>query len=124
MVTQSDVRRLALALPETSEAPTGFSFAVQGPRKPKGFVWVWMERTAPRRPRVPNAGVLAVRVTDVAQRDLMIAAAPAKFFTEPHYDGFPAVLVRLDAIDLSELEILIESAWRCLAPRRLHDGVG
>jgi hypothetical protein len=60
--------------------------------------------------------VIAARVANVAQRDLMIAAEPAKFFTEPHYAGFPAVLVRLEAVSLTDLELIIAEAWRCQAP--------
>jgi len=48
---------------------------------------------------VPNPEVLAVRVASLAEKDELIAADPEKFFTEPHYNGFPAVLVRLPAID-------------------------
>ena len=50
---------------------------------------------------------------------MLLAADPDKFFTEPHYNGFPAVLVRLPAIDGDELEELIIDAWRCLAPQKL-----
>jgi hypothetical protein len=49
---------------------------------------------------------------------------PAKFFTEPHYNGFPAVLVRLPAIGAAELAELITDAWRCQAPRALADSLG
>ncbi len=115
MPTQADVRRIALSLPETEEAPDVFAFSVRRGAAAKGFAWVWRERVAPKRPRVPNAGVLAVRVANVAQRDLMIAAEPAKFFTEPHYNGFPAVLVRLDAVSLADLETLLAEGWRCQA---------
>jgi hypothetical protein len=122
MATQTDVRRIALALPAVEEAADRFAFSVLHGGKPKGFAWVWMERVAPKRPRVPNAGVLAVRVASVAQRDLMIAAEPAKFFTEPHYEGFPAVLVRLDAVSVADLEVLVPEAWRCQAPKGLREG--
>ena len=47
----------------------------------------------------------------------MLAADPEKFFTEPHYNGFPAVLVRLPAIDAGELAELITDAWRGQASR-------
>src|SRR5829696_6713525 len=104
MATQADVRRIALALPGAEEGSGHFAFSVQRGGKPRGFAWVWLERTAPKKARVPNPGVLAVRVANVAQRDLMIAAEPAKFFTEPHYDGYPAVLVRLDAVSAADLE--------------------
>ena len=121
MATQSDVRRIALSLPGTEEAKDRFAFSVGGGKgKPKGFVWVWMERVAPKKPRVPNPAVLAVRVSGLAQKDFMISADPEKFFTEPHYDGFPAVLVRLDAVSVAELEVLVAEAWRCQAPPPLR----
>jgi hypothetical protein len=115
MATQADVRRIALALPEVVEASEKFAFSVMRAGKAKGFVWVWMERVMPKQPKVPNAGVIAARVANVAQRDLMISAEPAKFFTEPHYAGFPAVLVRLEAVSTEDLELLVAEAWRCQA---------
>lgn len=91
VATQADVRRIALSLPDTEEAKTGFAFTVQIKGKPKGFIWVWMERVTPKKPRVANAGVLAVRVPNLAAKDLLISAEPDKFFTEPHYNGFPGI---------------------------------
>ncbi len=119
MATQADVRRLARALPETSEGDDRFGFSVRNGNKDKGFAWAWMERVEPKRPRVANAEVLAVRVANDAEKQMLIAADPEKFFTEPHYNGFPAVLVRLPAIDDEELAELLTDAWRCLAPRAL-----
>src|SRR5690242_13298664 len=111
MATQADVRRIALALPATEELPGRFAFAVRaGKGKPKPFVWVWLERVAPKKGRVPNPAVIATRVPSVGQRDLMIEAEPAKFFTEPHYEGYPAVLVRLAAVTVADLETLIADA--------------
>jgi hypothetical protein len=68
---------------------------------------------------IPNPGVLAVRVATLAEREVLISAEPAKFFTEPHYEGFPAVLVRLAAVSVAELRVLIVEAWRCQAPAEL-----
>jgi hypothetical protein len=65
---------------------------------------------------VPNPGVLAVRVPNLGHKDLLLSADPARFFTEPHYNGFPAVLVRLDAVSEADLELLLADAWRCTAP--------
>jgi hypothetical protein len=113
MATQADVRRIALSMPGTEEASDRFAFSVETKGKAKGFAWVWQERITPKKPRVPNAGVLAVRVANLGQKDLLLSAEPAKFFTEPHYNGFPAVLVRLDAVSVDDLEILIADAWRC-----------
>ena len=121
MATQDDVRRIALSLPGTEEGVDHFAFSVRSGGKPKGFAWVWLERVKPKAARVPNPAVLAVRVANVAQRDLMLAAEPEKFFTEPHYNGFPAVLVRLAAVSVADLEMLLAEGWRCQSappPRR------
>ena len=117
MVTQADVRRIALSFPATEEASERFAFSVRDKDKLKGFAWVWMERIQPKKPRVPNPGVLAVRVANLAQKELILSADRTKFFTEPHYNGFPAVLVRLHAVSVTDLEVLLEEAWRCQAPR-------
>ena len=87
--------------------------------KRKGFAWVWMERLEPKKPRVPNPDVLAVRVANEQEKQSLIAAQPATYFTEPHYNGFPAVLVRLAAIEPDELEELVVDAWRVQAPKAL-----
>jgi hypothetical protein len=121
MATQADVRRIALALPATEESSERFAFSVLNKGKPKGFAWVWQERMAPKKPRVPNPGVLAVRVANLAQKDLMLSADPEKFFTEPHYNGFPAVLVRLNKVRVADLKVLLAEAWRCQAPADIRD---
>ena len=82
----------------------------------KQFAWAWNERIKPKKPRVPRADVLAVRVHDRAEKRALLASDRDKFFTEPHYDGFPAVLVRLPAITKPALRKLIVNAWRCQAP--------
>jgi hypothetical protein len=119
MATQEDVRRIALSLPETEEVSGRFAFSVRTKSKPKGFVWVWMERVEPKKARVPQPGVVAVRVANLEEKNLLLSMDDAKFFTEPHYNGFPAVLVRLSAVTAAELEELITNAWRCQAPKAL-----
>jgi hypothetical protein len=119
MATQADVRRIALSLPAVEEAGAGFAFSVPSKGKLKGFVWVWMERVKPKQSRVPNPGVIAVRVANEGQKNALLSADGEKFFTEPHYDGFPAVLVRLDAVTVKDLKVLIAEAWRCQAPAKL-----
>jgi hypothetical protein len=119
MASQADVRRIALSLPETEEAPNHFAFSVRNKGKPKGFVWVWMERITPKKPRVPQPKVIAVRVASLDDKEFLLALDPAKFFTEPHYDGFPAILVRLPAVTARELRPLITEAWRSQAPKGL-----
>jgi len=119
VATQAVVRRIALSFPGASEAKGRFAFEVLNKGKLKGFVWVWMERIVPKKPRVANPGVIAVRVPNLADKDLLISAEPTKFFTEPHYDGYPAVLVRLAAVEVADLRPLIAEGWRCVAPAEL-----
>jgi hypothetical protein len=119
MADQDDVRRIALSLPDASEDEDRFGFSVLRGGKRKGFAWGWLERIEPSRPRVPRGDVLAVRVANGAEKDLLLAADDAKFFTEAHYDGFPAVLVHLPAVDVDELRELLIDAWRCQAPKSL-----
>ena len=119
MPVQSDVRRLALSLPGAEESSGDFSFFVRRGGKRKLFAWVWLQRHEPKAPRVPNPEVLGVRVDGLDAKEALLASAPDRLFTEPHYDGYPAVLVRLTEVGLDELEDLLEAAWRCQAPRRL-----
>ena len=119
MADKVDVRRIALSLPETRETPDRFAFSVLNNGKHKGFVWAWNERVEPKKPRIPRSDVIAIRVQGEFEKEAVIDSDPEKFFTEPHYNGFPAVLVRLPAIDASELEELIIDAWSCQAPKAL-----
>jgi len=126
VATADDVRRVALSLPGVSEGEGDFGFGIEWPNgKTKGFAWSWKERVDPKRPRVPNLGVLAVRVADLEEKELLLATDPGgeKFFTEPHYNGFPAVLVRLASIDEDELGELLVEAWYCMAPKALRESV-
>jgi hypothetical protein len=119
MADQDDVRRIALALPETGEAVDRFAFYVRNGGREKAFAWVWQERVAPKKARVPRPDVIAVRVADLNEKDALLSMDEARFFTEPHYNGFPAVLVRLPAVTPAELEELLSEAWRCQAPKAL-----
>ena len=125
MTDQADVRRIALSLPGAREANDRFAFSVENKRKQKAFAWVWLERLQPKKPRVPRPDVLAVRVRDQTEKAALLAGDPDRFFTERHYDGFPAVLVRLPAVTRAQLRTLIVEAWRCQAPPQLvNDGAG
>lgn len=119
MASRADVRRIALSLPETEEASNHFAFSVRNKGKLKGFVWVWMERVEPRKPRVPQPKVIAVRVASLDDKEFLLSVNREKFFTEPHYNGFPAILVRLSAVTVRELRPLITEAWRSQAPKDL-----
>jgi hypothetical protein len=115
MPTQDDVRRIALSLPETTEDPRWFRFFVDG----KQFAWSWMERLDPKRARVPSREVIAVRVAGEMDKQVLLDLDPSVFFTEPHYDGYPAILVRLPAIDPELLREILARGWRSRAPKRL-----
>jgi hypothetical protein len=119
VATQADVRRIALALPGAVEDPDRFAFSVPHKGKLKGFAWVWLERPAPKQARVPQPKVLAVRVANLAEKDLMLQLEPERFFTESHYNGYPAVLVHLPLVSVGELRPILEEAWRCQAPKEL-----
>ena len=116
MATQDDVRRLCLKLPGVTESEVGFAFGVNVKGKHRGFCWTWNERVDPKKPKVPNPGVLAIRVESLSAKDILLESDPEKFFTEPHYNGFPAILVRLAAIEADALEDLLIEGWRCMTP--------
>jgi hypothetical protein len=107
-VTTKDVRTAALSLPETTEKP---SYGTPGFRvKDRLFA------------RIREEGdVLAIWCEDTGEKEAMIAAEPDKFFTTPHYDGHPMVLVRFDAVDRPELQELLTESWRIRAPKRVRD---
>lgn len=106
MVDWDTVRTLARAFPEVEESTDGrIAFSVRG----KGFAWEARER---------DGGGLAVRV-DRDEKQLFLDANPDVYFTSPHYNGFPAVQIRLEEIDEDELRERLEDAWLIQAPKRL-----
>src|SRR6478735_2560280 len=119
MADQDDVRRIVLALPETVEDDDRFAFSVLNKGKAKGICWVWLDRPDPKKARVPNPDVLAVRVGGESAKAELLAADPDVYFTERHYNGYPAILVRLAAIGVDELRELILDGWRIQAPKAL-----
>jgi hypothetical protein len=114
-----DVRRIALSLPHAIQDGDKIRYLVSGG---KAFAWTWKKRVEAKKARVEQLDVFGVRVSGEEEKQVLIAADPGKFFTEPHYNGYPAVLVRLAAIDEGELAELLTDAWRCAAPRRLVAG--
>ena len=122
MADQNDVRRIALALPETQEGEgRQLGIAVLNKGKWKGFVWAWNERVHPKKPKVPSETVVAVRVADLGEKEALLQSGHPALFTEPHYNGYPAVLVRLPLIEERELEELLVDGWACMAPKALVD---
>ena len=108
MATEDDVRRLALALPATTEKP---SYGTPGFRvKDKLFARIHQD-----------GGVLVLWCAHLLEKESLIETDPAAFFTTPHYDGHPLVLVRLDAIGEEQLSDLLEGAWYVRAPAGLRE---
>jgi hypothetical protein len=66
-----------------------------------------------------NPDALVLRVSDLGEREALLQGQPDVFFTTPHYDGYPYVLVRLEAVDPLELAELLEEAWRVFAAKRV-----
>jgi hypothetical protein len=66
-----------------------------------------------------NPDALVIRVLDLGDREALLKGQPDTFFSTPHYDGYPVVLVRLEAVDPVELAEMIEDAWRIQAPKRV-----
>jgi hypothetical protein len=120
VATWDDVRRIALALPETSEE---VSRALRHWRvRDKGFVWERPLRRADLDAlgeEAPDGPILGARVEHLGAKEALLAADPGVFFTTPHFDGYPAVLVRLERIAVDELDELIVEAWLARAPKRL-----
>ena len=120
MASFEDVRRIALALPETSERPQWGNMSWRVRDKP--FVWERPLRAADLRAlgdAAPDGPILGVRVEHLGAKEALLADDPAVYFTTPHFDGYAAVLVRLEEIPLDELEEVIAEAWLCQAPKRL-----
>jgi len=66
-----------------------------------------------------NPDALVVRVIDMADREALLLGQPDVFFITPHYKEYPAILVRMEAVDPVQLRELVEDAWRLQAPKKL-----
>ncbi|MGO9581690.1 MAG: MmcQ/YjbR family DNA-binding protein [Acidimicrobiales bacterium] len=120
MADWDDVRRLALALPETNERESRGN--TQWRVKDKLFVW---ERPL-RKPdlealgdQAPEGPVLGAMVADLGEKEALLAGDPGIFFTTPHFNGYAAVLVRLERITVEDLGQVVVEAWLARAPARL-----
>jgi hypothetical protein len=122
MATWEDVRRIALSLPETHEEPSRDHAFWRV--KDKGFVWERPLRKSDLKAlgdEAPDGPILGARVEHLIAKEAMLADESGVFFTTPHFDGFPAVLVKLDEISVEDLEEVIVEAWLCRAPKRLAE---
>lgn len=122
MASWDDVRRIALALPETSERLSRdlISWRVRD----KGFVWERPLRRADVQAldgNLPTGPILGARVEHLGAKQALLTDDSVVFFITPHFDSYPAILVRLDRIAIDELEELIVEAWLARAPKRLAE---
>lgn len=125
MATLDDVRAIALALPGVEERVEGHRGGASW-RTPAGmFVW---ERGPTRRDEEqltalgrswPAGAVVGVRTDGPQVKDALLETYPDVFLTIPHFDGYPAVLVRLDAIEPDQLREVVTDAWLLKAPKRI-----
>ena len=120
VATWDDVRRLALAMPEASERLS--RGLPQWRVKDKLFVWERPLRRADLEAlgdEAPDGPILGARVEHLVAKEALLADDPAVYFTTPHFDGYPAILVRLDRITVEDLDEVIVEAWLARAPKRL-----
>ncbi|HET6653394.1 MAG TPA: MmcQ/YjbR family DNA-binding protein [Nocardioides sp.] len=112
MADADDVRRVALSLPHVVEIESdGFDFRVGD----KGFVWSYPERSPGKR-RVIRTDIAVLFVGDEAEKQALLLGEPDLFFTTPAYDGWPLVMLRLEAVDTERLDELVIDAWCMRAP--------
>jgi hypothetical protein len=122
MATEADVRAIAMALPgvvETTGEQLTFAVRVKSKSgvKDKAIAWSWRERVDPKKKKVVNRGVIVVPVDGLDAKEALLAIDPTKIFTEPHYNGYAMVLVRLAAVNVAELAQLLTDAWRYVSPK-------
>jgi hypothetical protein len=121
MATWDELRQIAMSLSEVSEKADRNGIR-QWRVKDKPMVW---ER--PLRPSdfealgesAPDGPILGARLPDVGAKEALLADDGDIYFTTPHFDGYPAILVEMDNISIEELEELVVEAWLTQAPKRL-----
>ncbi len=125
MATIDDVREIALALPGTEERTGGHTGEPAWRLTNGQFAWIRGPRATDLRQLAelgrawPDGPVLGVRVASAEEKEALLAAEPDAVFTIPHFDGYPAVLVRLDAVDAERLAEIVADAWLLRAPVRV-----
>jgi len=121
MATWDDVRRAALALPGTIEEirSEGLkAWTING----KFFAWERPLRKSDIQAlgkAAPTGAILGVRTADLEMKEVLLARDPGVYFTTPHFDGYPAVLIRLAKIKRKELTDVVTEAWISRAPKRM-----
>jgi len=120
MADWDDVRRIALSLPEAVEQPLHGLPSWRVRKKP--FAWERPLRKSDLEAlgeAAPDGPILGARVEHLLAKEALLADDPDVYFTTPHFNGYPSVLVRLERIAVDELEELTIEAWLARAPKRL-----
>jgi hypothetical protein len=123
VVTLDDVAKLALDLPEVTEGESrgNRTWAVGG----KAFAWerpfskADIKRYGDETP--PDGPIVAVRVGDLGEKEAVLAAGPAGFFTIPHFNGYAAVLIQLRRATRKAVREAVVDGWLACAPPKLAE---
>jgi hypothetical protein len=121
MATLDDVAQLALQLPEVAEDDRrgARSWSVGGTT----FAWERAFSKADVRrfagAPIPTGPILAVRVDDLVEKEVVLAAAHRGFFTIPHFDGYAAILIELRRAGRRALRDALADGWAACAPTSL-----
>ena len=122
MASWDDVRRIALALPQTSERVSRENR--QWRVKDKLFVWerpLRAKEVVELGDAAPDGPILGARVEHLGAKEALLADDPSVYFTTSHFEGYAAILVLLDRISADDLDEVITEAWLARAPKRLAD---
>ena len=119
MASFEDVRAIALELPQASERTS--RGRLQWRVADKLFVW---ERPLSEKEQralgdcAPRGAILGARVEHLIAKEALLASDPERFFTTPHFNGYPAVLLRMELVSPDVLHEVVIEAWLCRAPKR------
>lgn len=120
MATWNDVKRFAMALPDATEEVSSSGKREWRVNK-KLFTWERPLRKGDLEAlgdAAPTGPILAISTADLEMKEALIGSNPRAYFTTPHFDGYAAVLIRLDKIAVKELKDVIVEAWLTRAPKR------
>jgi len=122
MASFEDVRAIALELPQASELSS--RGRLQWRVADKLFVWERplseKEQSAPGD-GAPRGAILGARVEHLIAKEALLASDPDVFFTTPHFNGYPAVLVRMEVVPADVLREVVVEAWLCRASKRIAE---